>query len=113
MRYELKRGVQLRAEDVTLIQDDVIAPERPPAGFRPVQHSLDLQAKKPPPRRPWEAADPRMKTSVRLEMPEELHMKLTWLKERVPNCSIVGLCRTAVEKEVERLLAEYDKPNAR
>lgn len=113
MRYELKAGVQLRAEDVTLIHDDpaTASAERRAAVtvFKPVQHALDLQAKLAPPRRPWESANPRMKTSVRVEMPEALHMKLHWIKDNVPNSAIMAVCRRAIETEVARLLALHDK----
>jgi hypothetical protein len=118
VRYELKRGVQLRAEDVSIVHEEA-EPGRtaftvmpPPVGrvapVNPKQAALDL---KQAPRRPWEEANPRVKTSIRLEMPEELHMKLSWIKDHVPNSAISAVCRRAVEAEVERILAVHDRPD--
>ncbi|MFM0608693.1 hypothetical protein PQR05_29605 [Paraburkholderia sediminicola] len=118
VRYELKRGVQLRAEDVSIVHEDA-QPGRtaftimpPPAAkavpANPKQAALDL---KQAPRRPWENATPRVKTSIRLEMSEELHMKLSWIKDHVPNSAISAVCRRAVEAEVERILAVHDRPD--
>jgi len=115
VRYELKAGVQLRPEDVTIITDDpqpgrtALTVMHPPKGRSTVaaQGKLDL---KPPARAPWEDANPRIKTSIRFEMSEELHLKLTWIKDHVPQSAITAVIRRATEAEADRLIAEYFKP---
>lgn len=56
---------------------------------------------------PWADAHPKVTVPITLRLPEELHSKLTWLKEHMPNTSIQKIVRIAIEKEVEKLLHEH------
>jgi hypothetical protein len=107
VQYELKKGVRLSADDVTIVgeQPRAIAPA-PVRDAR--QQALDLKPRPERERRPWEDANPRVKTSIRLEMDEALKLKLDWIKEHFPNSAISAVCRRAVEKEAARLIAEWD-----
>ena len=60
-------------------------------------------------RTPWADAHPKVTVPLTLRLPEELHGKLTWLKEHMPNTSIQKIVRVAIEKEVESLLSEHYK----
>lgn len=58
---------------------------------------------------PWADAHPKVTIPFTMRLPEELHAKLTWLKENLPNTSIQKIVRIAIEKEVEKLLQEHYK----
>jgi hypothetical protein len=58
---------------------------------------------------PWSLANPRMTVPFTTRMSEETHMKLTFLKNTMPNTSIQKIVKQAVEAEVERLLKIYYK----
>ncbi|ABO60595.1 hypothetical protein LA345_38910 (plasmid) [Burkholderia vietnamiensis] len=106
VRYELKKGVRLSAEDVTIVPVEQPRADAPTRDARQVP--LDLKPRPERERRPWEDANPRVKTSIRLEMDEVLKLKLDWIKEHFPNSAISAVCRRAVEKEAARLIAEWD-----
>jgi hypothetical protein len=54
-------------------------------------------------------ANPKLKVIFGVRLPEALHMKLTWLAANTVNNSMHSIALGAVEKEVERLLAEHYK----
>jgi hypothetical protein len=58
---------------------------------------------------PWANANPKLKVIFGVRLPEALHMKLTWLAANTVNNSMHSIALGAVEKEVERLLAEHYK----
>ena len=60
-------------------------------------------------RTPWDTAHPKMRVGFAMRLPEALHMKLSWLAEHIPNESMHGLALSAIEREVELLIAEHYK----
>lgn len=60
-------------------------------------------------RSPWSSAHPKMRVGFAMRLPEALHMKLSWLAEHIPNESMHGLALSAIEREVELLIAEHYK----
>jgi len=56
---------------------------------------------------PWANSHPKVTVPFMMRLPEELHGKLTWLKENLPNTSIQKLVRVAIEKEVDRLIEQH------
>lgn len=61
---------------------------------------------------PWCNAHPKINAPYVVRLPQELHMKLAWLKENLPNTSIQKLLVLAAEEKVEELLAKHYKPKA-
>jgi hypothetical protein len=132
MRYALKPGFQFRPEDLVPVPDGepmpadhAPLPERVlPFEVAPVaaaqrmhratpeatagQGRLDLRAK---PRRPWEDAHPKVTKPFNLRPAEELHAKLKWLAEHMPNTSMQKIAMQGIEEIVDRLIAQYDTPD--
>ncbi|WP_124516468.1 hypothetical protein [Burkholderia stagnalis] len=68
----------------------------------------DAPQKAAPP--PWAKAHPRVKVNFSTKFPEELHMKMTWVKENVPNTSIQKIVQEATEEYVSKMLKEHYTP---
>ncbi|WP_109479198.1 hypothetical protein [Paraburkholderia sp. C35] len=129
MRYALKPGFQFRPEDLVQVPDGEpmpadlaplpervlpfeVAPAAPRARRAGPEASagqgrLDLRAK---PRRPWEDAHPKVTKPFNLRPTEELHAKLKWLAEHMPNTSMQKIAMQGIEEIVDRLIAVYDTP---
>lgn len=58
-------------------------------------------------RKPWDTAHPKMRVGFAMRLPEALHMKLEWLSQHIPKESMHSIALAAIEKDVERLIAEY------
>lgn len=56
---------------------------------------------------PWADASSRVRITFGVRMPEELHMKLTWLAEHTVNNSMHSIALEAIEEHVEVLLKKY------
>lgn len=59
---------------------------------------------------PWACAHPKVTSPYLLRLPEELHMKLSWLADHLPSTSMNKLMLAAVQTHAEALLAEHYKP---
>jgi len=105
MRYELQAGVVLDADKVRIIHDETTGGRR--ASANPAQQALDLN---PTPRKPWEGVHPKLTAPFNLRLNATLHAKLKYLATIVPNVSMNTIAIKAIETEVARLLAQYDKP---
>lgn len=60
-------------------------------------------------RTPWASAHPKMRVGFAMRLPEALHMKMAWLAGHIPNESMHSLALAAIERDVERLIAEHYK----
>lgn len=78
----------------------LVPPAEPPAAEQPAEPA------------PWCNAHPKMTQPYALRVPEELYMKLGWLKKNLPDTSIQRLLILAAEEKVEELLALHYKPKA-
>lgn len=114
MKYALKHGFQFSPDDLVVVHEDIAALTETghAAGLPPRQRVLDLKAKpaepvKPP--KPWESAHPRVTAPFNLRLSQALHAKLKYLTSIVPATSMNTIAIAAIEREVARLLAEYDK----
>jgi len=58
---------------------------------------------------PWKFENPKVKTPFNLSLDAPLHRKIVWLKERLPNTSMQKICRSAVEKAADQLIAEVKR----
>lgn len=81
---------------------DVIAAE-------PAQPVAPAKKKAPAKPKPWNAANPKLKITFGVRLPESLHMKLTWLSENVPNASMHSIALEAIEERISKMLTEHWK----
>jgi hypothetical protein len=58
---------------------------------------------------PWAKADPRLKVIFSMRLPEELHMKLSYLLERSTSKSIHAICLDSIERTVAKMLKDLEK----
>ncbi|TDY23586.1 hypothetical protein B0G81_3969 [Paraburkholderia sp. BL6665CI2N2] len=56
---------------------------------------------------PWGGAHPRVKRPFSTQFPEELKLKLIWLRTNLPNMSIQKLVYEGTAEYVERLLSVH------
>ena len=84
-------------------------PERaaPPPAARPVARPVARPAGDGAGERPWEAAHVRddVVKGYALRLPEPLYLRLKWVAERTGR-SMNGVCRDAIEAEIERYTGE-------
>jgi hypothetical protein len=120
VEYALKPGFKFKPDDLVPIMDEPAADNhaaparvRSPSGARavnPNQHALDLRERKGPPPPPWAEHNPHKTVGFTTTVTDEMHKKLIWIKENVPNSSIAAVVRRALEAEVARCIEKYYHP---
>ncbi|MDF0506588.1 hypothetical protein POK33_38200 [Burkholderia cenocepacia] len=87
--------------------DEVTGAAAPAQEHAPQVSRAPRRAAKPVEAPPWADAHPRVKVPFTMQLTEERHLQLTWLKEHMPNTSIQKIINEAVDEKVAKLLREY------
>lgn len=98
--------------------DGIAEPATPPAEpqtpVAPAQEPAkgNGKGKKEKAAAPWDGANPKVKVSFLMRLPESLHLKLRWIDENVPksdSTSIHATILAGAELEADRLIKKYFK----